>query len=413
MRVQPFLLLGAALLPYLSGNLRFEHVAIPALTAWAILQARRVHPETAWIVGGLMIGALATAFFSRYSYLTGAMSDPLPQFIRLILPALMMATFPSLVPQDEDSSIHMAKATVVLGGICASFTAISLVSGPVNGLLVLWVRSDEGGTWFSSQDIGRYTGIFNQPIEAGIFYSIALIAVIHLLRYTKMSRTLLIAAMIVISFGGAASLSKNFIVLGAAAAVGYAFLIRLISRNAVLVLSIPIIISAPVLLERVNQNYFDSLKYLYNEGGILAALSAGRFGYSEASVSILFDSLVSSGDWLAGRGLGSQLPLDNGFLEYLYQGGILALLGYIVALTALTIYAWKNRAYRDAKLLLIIMAYTWLASTGGPAITASRAGTALLLLVSACLASIRANLDPSPRSAQGLGQVRSAVLSVH
>jgi hypothetical protein len=209
-----------------------------------------------------------------------------------------------------------------------------------------------------------------------------------------MSRSLVFAAMALIAFGGAASLSKNFIVLGAAAALGYAFMIKLVSRTSLVLLSLPIIAAAPLALERFNPIYFESLKYLYYDSGAFAALSAGRFGYDEASVSILFDSLVSTGDWLVGRGLGSQAPLDNAFLEYLYQGGIVALAGYVVALTVLTFYAWTNRTHRDGKLLLVLLAYVWLGSTGGPTITASRAGVALLLLISACLIGIRVTRNP-------------------
>jgi O-antigen ligase len=204
-----------------------------------------------------------------------------------------------------------------------------------------------------------------------------------------MNRIALLLAMALIIFGGSASLSKNFIVLGAACAVGYAFMNKLLSRWLMVILSIPIIAVAPIGLERVNINYIASIRDLYLDQGLIGALSAGRFGTEGGSVALLFESLMETGDGWTGRGLGSQLPLDSGYLEYFYQGGILSLAGYLMALATLSLYGWKNRAHRDGQLLLVLMAYIWLSSAGGPTITASRTGIILLILISACLVGIR------------------------
>lgn len=389
MSVIPYLLILSALLPYLPYGLRVEHVLIPALVAWPILGAKRVHAETSLIVGGLTLGALAAAFFSQYSIETGADAEPLSQFVRLILPAFGMMVLPTVLPQRENVALEVSEAATIIGALAATFTALSLVSSYAQTLLVFWVQGQAGSVWSSAFDIGRYTGIFNQPIEAGIFYSLCLIGAVHAYRYGKMNRLLLLLAMALIVFGGSASLSKNFIVLGAACAVGYAFMNKLLSRSLLVILSIPIIAAAPMGLQRLNINYITSLRDLYSDQGLIGALSAGRFGSEGGSVSMLFQSLVVSGDWWTGRGLGSQLPLDSGYLEYFYQGGILSLAGYLLALVTLSIYGWRNRAHRDGQLLMVLMAYIWLSSAGGPTITASRTGILVLIFASACLVGIR------------------------
>lgn len=389
--MHPFILVLVAmpLLPYLTSGVRVEHLALPALAGWAMLHARRIHPDTVWLVGGILLACLATAVLSRLSYETGMMADPTSQFIRLIMPAFMLVAFLVNLPQNAECSVMVGKGLVLVGAATALFTAATLVNGTAADLLPFWVQGGEGGTWLSSQDVGRYTGIFNQPIEAGIFYSIALISAVHVWRYSDFSRPVIVLCMAAIIFGGSASLSKNFIVLGAAGALGYAFICGLLSRSLALFLAVPILLASPMALERVNFNYITSLQDLYYQGGVLAALSAGRFGSEEGSVSILLENLIASGDWVTGKGLGSQLPLDNGFLEYFYQGGIISLAGYLVTLATLALIGWRHRQRADGRLLLIISGYVALASTGGPVLTANRAGVEVVLLAVACIIGIR------------------------
>ncbi|MEO5663049.1 MAG: hypothetical protein ABIR39_07180 [Nocardioides sp.] len=62
---------------------------------------------------------------------------------------------------------------------------------------------------------GRYSGIFNQPAEAGVAYCLAAFCLIYLLRTgTDVSRKLWVAAWALIIIGGMMTLSKVFIVGG-------------------------------------------------------------------------------------------------------------------------------------------------------------------------------------------------------
>ena len=114
------------------------------------------------------------------------------------------------------------------------------------------------------------------------------------------------------------------------------------------------------------------------------ALTAGRLGAGDTEVSLLFSELWSQGFWVFGRGLGSHLPLDNGYLEYFYQGGILSLLGYIYFLVALYLSGVNEKSSLHGKLMNSLLFFIAVASLGGPVVTASRANIALILLVIAC-----------------------------
>lgn len=389
MHFLPAIILSSALLPYLPSGLRMEHLLVVFLAFWAIMRSTTVNMSTFWVVGGLVLAAVCTALFSPQSYQTGAYAEPLSQLVRLLLPVAIMIAFPFVLSGDKEATIHVANYTLLFGAVVAMFGTVAMVWDPVRQLLPLWVRSEEGGVWLAAQDVGRFTGIFNQPIEAGIFYSVALIAGVHAWRFGSWNKFAILLGMVAVTYGGVLSLSKNFIVLGLACALGYGYMIRVIPRAVAIALSIPIIITVPLAIEGMNANYFQSLADLYYDQGLFSALSAGRFGEESGTVSMLFSSLLSSGDWVTGRGLGSFQPLDNGFLEYFYQGGILSLIGYLATLLTLTILGWHYRETRDGKLLIVLTIYIWLASMGGPVLTANRANISILLLVSASLSGIR------------------------
>ena len=62
---------------------------------------------------------------------------------------------------------------------------------------------------------GRYSGVFNQPAEAGIAYCLAAFCLIYLVRSgTGVSRKVWVAAWVLIIVGGMMTLSKVFIVGG-------------------------------------------------------------------------------------------------------------------------------------------------------------------------------------------------------
>lgn len=369
--------------------MRGEHVIAPLLALWAALRARTVHWEVAVPVLALGISLIAVIGSSFLSLTTGLMADPLIYFIRLVTPMLLIMGMPSALAIVQNPTLGAAKIIVILATGVAMLTLAGTYVPAVMDVITLWVRTEEGSTWMISQDVGRNSGIFNQPLEAGLFYSVALFSFVHVWRWSGWSRWLMTLCLVGILVGGVLTLSKNFLLLGIGLAIVYSLMIGALSGRVAILIGIPLVIFAPAATYQINANYFDSLDRLYRDGGWLAAISAGRFGLDESDVAGLFQELWRSGDWLRGRGLGSHLPLDNGYLEFFYQGGIVALIGYLVSLSSLTIYALAHRARTEGQLLLIILVYTWLASLGGPVISAGRANVALLLLVSACLADLR------------------------
>jgi hypothetical protein len=118
---------------------------------------------------------------------------------------------------------------------------------------------------------------------------------------------------------------------------------------------------------------------LVDKGNVLMALTAGRFGSEQTDVMLLFKSVVKE-NLFNGKGLGTVLPLDNGYLEYFYQGGIGALISFLLIHGLLMVGAWRFRSTKAGITLFFLAIYSLLASLGGPVITANRANILFFFL---------------------------------
>jgi hypothetical protein len=251
----------------------------------------------------------------------------------------------------------------------------------ISGILGPWVRGGDESVWASALAIGRFTGVFNQPLEAGTFYSVALFGTIYLASRPGRHRALLAIAMLCILAGGLLSLSKNFVVLGLGVGVILAIALRVIRLSTAIFVSAGGMTAIGIGIWRLNEAYATSLLDLLDSGGLILALTAGRFGGEETDVGQLFAALYSRSNWLTGFGLGAHLPLDNGYLEYFYQGGVLAILGYGIWMAILLAGAGQAMKSAEGKLLAALLTFVAAASLGGPVITANRANVALLALM--------------------------------
>lgn len=393
-RVIPFAIMASAMMPYLFNGLRPEHIVVPVLAGLALVLSGkdvRLNADSrvllffaVFVLWATLVGVVLGSVFSD---VTGSDARPEAMFLRLCMPVLMLFSFVTLLLRVPEALETTARAIVWIAmpvGLCAVLSALIDLSN----LLAPWVQQDSGSVWENSVAIGRYPGLFNQPLEAGLFYSVALLAQVYLIKLARRGIVVTTLGLVVIVAGGMISFSKNFSLLGVATALLFATWINLVGLWAVLAMLIGGAVAIPLVISGLNPAYFDSLADLYREGGILMAISAGRLGSSETGVSQLFADLWDRDRWILGRGLGSHLPLDSGYLEYFYQGGALAIVGYLAFLVVLAVAAIRYRATAGGKLIGCLLVLAVAGSTGGPVITASRASVAFMLLLAAAFVSI-------------------------
>ena len=386
----PLLLMMSALLPYVSGNLRVDQVMIPLVAAPAFLMGRRHYFSTLTWTIPLIASLVMLAISSRLSWQTGLATNGLYSMIRIALPVLALIVLPTTLANVPDVLKSTMKAIVFCASATSLFALAALVSPRILDIMTYWVQIADDSVWSQSRDVGRFSGIFNQPLEAGVFYSVALLALVYCWKHSAIPKIALIAFLALIMSGGLLSLSKNFVVVGVVAVLALALWTRVLPPWLAVAIGVPVVAIVPPLFIQQNPAYIDSLLALYYAEGLMAALTAGRFGGGEGSqVELLFRSLFEVGDWPLGRGVGSHLPLDNGFLEFFYQGGIVALGGFMLALGALFVYGWRERRTDAGRLLVMLVIFTAGSSLGGPAFTANRADIPLLLAIAASIVEIR------------------------
>lgn len=230
--------------------------------------------------------------------------------------------------------------------------------------------------------VGRSLGIFNQPLEAGLFFGSGNFILWHFwLRSNSKYEGLRILILICINFiGGMLSLSKTFYMLSTSLSLVY-FLImgrRMLFLNSIALFCAFVIIFFSLF---EGNNYINSLGDLYLEFGLLAMLTAGRFGNIEGTnVVQLFESTTDSSPFF-GNGMGTFLPLDNGYLEYYFQGGLMAISPIIVLIAYLfwlSYYDWKTS---NGKVLFIFVLFIIFANVGGPVFTANKANVLVAIAV--------------------------------
>lgn len=377
--------------PYLPGGLRLEHLIFPlALIISIIVSIYRLNSVSRpllLISFLLFFGAIFAVAVSYFSASSGAAAPMLTMSVRLLLPAIVFASMAFCQPNDSSFSTSTAAAIVFIS-VPISLVAIISTFIDLSSFLSYYIKNEEDSVWTQAFSLGRFTGLFNQPLEAGVFYSVALLALIYLIsiRWGLPAGRLLILGFILI--GGSLSLSKNFIILGVLTSLVYSISIRVISLRSGLVLFGIMAAAIFSWLLLSDDNYANSFIQLFLDGGLLLALSAGRLGTADTEVAQLWSYLLTSGKWVTGVGLGSYLPLDNGYLEYFYQGGVIPVICYILFILSLLIYSIYYWSINESKLLFFLGVFIAVSSLGGPAITASRANVSLLTLIAVCVLSI-------------------------
>ena len=233
--------------------------------------------------------------------------------------------------------------------------------------------------------MGRHSGIFNQPMEAGLTYSLGLLSWGYLKRVsakTGFTDYLTLFALIV---GGALSVSKVFILGGIPLFVLYWNPVRTFKKHLNFRFVLAAIIGCCVILWMVQfwagWGYFVRLFEITGETNLVVLYTGGRFGIEGISMVDTFARIWQEAP-LQGFGFGAVSCFDNGYLEFFLQGGLVALLGY---LTLLVIFFWQGfygllNGYEEGRLLLAYFVLVMGGSLGAPVITINRFSTIFWVL---------------------------------
>jgi len=395
--------------PYISDfGIRFDHIVVYGLvliiTIYLLVQGinKQALLNSLAIIIYLLMTSAIWMLISTYWNLQGdfPIRATLAGMDNNIQPAAVMYIIWAITQQNTDINIHkralyfVALATMTM---LLLNTLISLVSAKwdIWFLVHRYVPSVPADSvvntvWEDAHIVGRYTGIFNMPFDAGVAYSLALFLWIYIVAVYQNVNWYLWLLLAGILLGGLLPQSKVFILGGLPLGLIYIYLTKIYKNifNSISFLSLLIVaITLILLFKMVDLHHLGSIFSYGMNGidGILSSIFDTRYS-SDAKVIQYFTKTIANSP-IYGNGYITGQALDNAYLFYLYQGGIVCLIIYIALLSAVfggTIIG-ISRSHPEAKLLAFILLLLLSAGLGAPVLTAARVTIPLSIVIGLCL----------------------------
>lgn len=381
----------AAFGPYLAPGLRTEQVAVYAAATLLCLAGLWMRPRftgtAVWALGAhLSLVAVATigVVLPPQNHTMHEAGGVAAGFDNIVLPLVVVAIVAMLVGAGADpAGMLRAVCTVTVLAMAANaLIAVSSAAGVESDLLVRFRLFGEAESVADrAEQLGRYSGIFNQPAEAGVLYSVAVLAALYL--YQRQVGRLTVV-LLLLSVGGVLSVSKIFLLVGAPIGIAYVILAtgRLRRLSAAAAASVAAWFAADAYLDQWDGQQF-AMRLLPGSGGDdqLGLYTAGRLG-GQSSLQQAVD-LVTALSPASGMGFGGlRVAYDNGWVEALVVAGFIGVVLHTAVLAALGIGWLRTRSHRPESpftgaLILMLIG----ASAGLPALTANRCATIVWLLL--------------------------------
>jgi hypothetical protein len=382
--------------PYVTGSARTEQIVVFAsllwilVTGWPRMARARFGPAPfvlAW--GGVCtVMLISTAFRPSDPAYLGS-QPPSHALSAMALPIALMVITWYWTLSAEPVALVRAVAPLIVTAMCADavieFWQLSAGKAALGVLPRFWDAEPSG--WSVAANAGgnfRYTGIFDQPAEAGIAYGVALLCLIWLARQS-LRPALVTGAAVLLTAGGVLTLSKVFLL--AALPVAVFTVLRGRARLRVAVTAgacggLAWCAGAAGLLPAWHAGSAD-LAALSSPQSLTVTYTAGRYGAGGTLGPVAADVLhVAPWGGFGAGGVG--VPYDSLWLQVLAVSGAL---GVALAVAVFGMLAWRLTALRavleraEWQLACGVAVLAAAASLGIPSLTANRAATMLWLVL--------------------------------
>lgn len=324
--------------PYLVGSIRTEQAVLyGALLLFFPVVITRFRPR-----GGVRFLIPWTAYVVIATIgVVAPQMVPMPHeagsvlggYDNILAPLAVMLLIWSIVP-DWDADRLLIRFAKIVAVAMAANGALAVLATTVDIAALtrpFWANETIDTTADLAAQMGRFSGIFNQPAEAGALYGIAGLGAI----YAWKNRPVLVALLITLmTLGGLISVSKIFIFGGLPAIVLYWFWSQRGGRKIAAFFGVILIglgvVQSGLLSQWTGANYLGRL-FVSSDSGFLDLYGAGRFDDTSSFSIVITDILEISP--LTGIGAGGWgVPYDGAIAEFLVTGGILGLIMFAIVL---------------------------------------------------------------------------------
>lgn len=381
--------------PYITGSVRSEQLAVYALAPLLVftfvrLKAWSISLLSAWIFSLVVV---TLGHLLRSPGMTPWESgSALSGYDSLLLPLVVMVLIWTLVPVV--GAVSVLRTAGILIALLTALNAIVAVASSMVPNLVTYLHpfwsaeaGDAGSVGELAMTMGRFSGVFNQPAEAGLVYSIA--AVLTVWVFSKQRRWMY-PLLALITIGGMLSVSKVFLLVGLPVAIALLLFTQKIAGWIGIFLAgglLTIVLGTASFFQQwTGLDYLTRLLEIPENQSIFQFYSAGR--WTEGSAVLEVADFVLGASPLFGMGIaGLAVPYDSLWTEAIVLGGVLMVVAMVVVFGALI---WAFRKIPDKNLRLTSYAF-WAvlvgASFGIPSLTTNRAAT-IVWIVAALLVAI-------------------------
>lgn len=371
----------------LGSNLQFYQLILYPLTVLIFminLIKKRSIQKNLSIVFLLLV--LILVFFTITTLINkGTISDLLVAFKSLGEPAMVVSLF-MFVRKDEELCQNndiikwFSKCLITMLIINTTWAFISMRSDVTTINLYFW--GGEDSVALRALTNGRYSGIFNQPMEAGTIYSIGLFCWYYLLKIKKQLKIGDFLALMFLTLGGLLSVSKVFLFIGFPMFLLVMLINKTFYRHFIKVLSCTIlfaIITLQLLVVWKGGEYL--LRFWKPEQNLTRLVTAGRFG-ENSQQKLLFNSVIEH-NYLLGGGYGFSNVYDSLYFYFFSIGGIVGLILLLILYLSFfkqIINQLKN-SRNETIILLLLFFFIIMTGFGAPVLVLNRVDIVLWLLI--------------------------------
>jgi hypothetical protein len=388
--------------PYIAGSIRTEQAIVYLIALVTIPMFVRMRPDRGGAIAltGL-IGVLCTSLFGLVlppsrsrAFVPGGVVGGLDN---LALPvAVLIIVWTIVRPGDAEAMLKkVGKLVAWLAAINGVLAIIGTRTDISSSLRRFWAPEDPNVVSVVAEraaELGRFSGIFNQPAEAGVMYGVGALLTIYTY---KERRGVLFLLLTLILIGGLVSVSKTFILVGLPVTIFYLWRSSAVSARVGTLYTVPLIVlglaQAGIFKDWIGVEYLTRLISPPQNQSLIEFYTSGRFGNANSDLNSVSDEIFSLSPFTGMGPGGWKVAYDSGITEVLVVAGLVGFVFHVLVFCGLLTIRRRTLDKERRLLALCLCVFLSGADFGLPALTANRVATVIWIV--AGLLSLAATHD--------------------